>query len=161
MMFKALKILVMVCIILFGACSKEDGASKKNLSSLKIYAANTNELRHEYMVETANTRQKMYNGLMGRSHLDADSGMIFDVNIVPKDMDVAMWMKDTLIPLDILFVDATGVIFQIHHNAQPLDETPIYPTKRPRAVLEINGGQADALGLQVGDMLKNDLLGNN
>lgn len=151
---------MVLCVMLCGACSKEDAQDKK-LSSLKIYAAGSNVLRHEFAIETADTKQKMYNGLMGRSHLDEDSGMIFDVNIVPKDMDVAMWMKDTLIPLDILFVDAEGIIFHIHANAQPFDETPIYPSKRPRAVLEINGGQVDKFGIQVGDMLKNDLLGNN
>lgn len=163
-MYKFLKVFA-VCLLLFtSACSDENGSSKSaknNAQSVRIFVQDSTELRRGFNVELADSTEKIYHGLMGRTSLDEDSGMLFDINLVPRDMDIAFWMKDTLIPLDILFIDDSGVIFFIHKEAQPYDTTPVYPPKRPRAVLEINGGQSDKFGISVGDMLKADLLGNN
>ena len=147
------------------ACFDEESSSSSKSTesalSAKIYNQDGNEAKREYNIELADTSEKMNHGLMGRNSLDENAGMLFDINLVPRDIDVAFWMKDTLIPLDILFIDESGKIFFIHKQAKPHDETPIYPPKRPRAVLEINGGQTDKYGINVGDMLKADLLGNN
>lgn len=163
-MYKFFKIFAVCLLMLTTACSDEKTASSntaENVLSAKIYAQGIDEPKRELNVELADTSEKIGHGLMGRNSLDENSGMLFDINLVPKDMDIAFWMKDTLIPLDILFIDGDGTIFFIHKQAQPHDETPIYPPKRPRAVLEINGGQVDQYGINVGDMLKADLLGNN
>lgn len=163
-MYKFFKIFTVCLMVFISACSDDNKASKNtadNALSASIYAKDSNELRHSFNIEMADTPEKLYHGLMGRTHLDAQAGMLFNTNIIARDVDIAFWMKDTLIPLDILFIDETGEIFSIHKNAQPYDTTPIYPPKRPRAVLEINGGQADKYGIEVGDMLKADLLGNN
>lgn len=149
-------------LLLTSACFDED-ASKTNESSnssVKIFAQDSNTLRHDFKIELADNPEKIYHGLMGRTSLDKNSGMMFDINLVSKDLDIAFWMKDTLIPLDILFVDENGVVFHIYKQAQPYDTTPIYPPKRPRAVLEINGGQVDKYGIEVGDILKANLFGN-
>ena len=163
-MYKLFKIFT-ICLLMFNfACSDENGPSQNAANttpSAQIFAQDGNELRHGFNIELADTMEKINHGLMGRTSLGADSGMLFDINLVPRDMDIAFWMKDTLIPLDILFVDDNGVIFFIHKKAKPHDTTPIYPPKRPRAVLEINGGQVDEYGIEIGDMLKSDLLGNN
>ena len=147
------------------ACFDEEKSSSSNTAdsvlSVKIYAPDNNEPKREFNIELADTSDKINHGLMGRNNLDENTGMLFDINLVPRDMDVAFWMKDTLIPLDILFVDEAGIIFFIYKEAKPHDETPIYPPRRPRAVLEINGGQSDRYGIDVGDVLKADLLGNN
>ncbi len=163
-MYKFFKIAA-VCLMMFtSACSDEDKTSQAtagNTLSATIYAQNSDEPKSTFNIEIADTPEKIYHGLMGRTVLDAKSGMLFDINLIARDIDIAFWMKDTLIPLDILFIDENGVVFYIYKNAQPYDTTPIYPPKRPRAVLEINGGQADEYGIEVGDMLKADLLGNN
>jgi hypothetical protein len=106
----------------------------------------------------ADTKESMYKGLMGRTSLAENSGMLLDVNIVPQDMQVAMWMKDTLIPLDMIFIDENGEIFYIWENAVVNSTDPIYPPKRPRAVLEINAGQVAEFGIKIGDKVQNRLL---
>ena len=154
-MQKILHYLVLALFIALMACSPQDGALKK----LKIVSAD-GTVRHEYMVETADTHETLQHGLMGRTHLAHDSGMIFDTTIVPLDIPVIMWMKDTLIPLDMVFVDDSGTIFFIYENAQPNDITPIRSPKRPQAVLELNAGQVRIYNIQVGDKVKNKLLNN-
>ena len=101
---KLFKILAFVLLIFTVACSdekKSDNASSSGnpTKSLVIYKQNTNEVKKGYFVEVADNRQEMAKGLMGRNKLDADAGFLFDVNLIPSDMEIAMWMKDTLIPL--------------------------------------------------------------
>lgn len=163
-MYKLVKIITAAMLIFVSACSDEDGNANSvvgGTSSVQIFSQSDNKVLHNFNIELADNSAKVYHGLMGRNSLDENSGMLFDINVVPKDIDIAFWMKDTLIPLDILFIDENGTIFYIHKNAKPYDTTPIYPPKRPRAVLEINGGQIDKYGINVGDILKADLFGNN
>lgn len=154
-MFKFLRLIALSVLVLTAACSKSDNNS--DLSDLKVVSPE-GSIRAEYRVEVANTKEKMFNGLMGRTSLDANSGLVFDIGLLPQDMEVSMWMKDTLIPLDIVFVDEKGVVFSMYENARPNDTTPIYPPKRPRLVLEINGGQIAQYGISIGDKLALDLL---
>ena len=153
-MYKLLKVFALSALILAAACSKKDDNKTEKLI---IQSENA---QYEYNVEVADTKELLYQGLMGRSSLAEDSGLIMDVNIVPQDIDVAMWMKDTLIPLDMLFIDENGIIFDIYENAEPYSTKGIYPTKRPRAVLELNAGQIKANNIKIGDTVKNRLLGN-
>ena len=161
-MLKFCKVLAMALVILFSACSDEEKSTNQTASDAAVVvSANTGDVKNTFRIDVADTKEKLRHGLMGRTSIDENYGLLFDVNIAPKDSEIAFWMKDTLIPLDMLFMDEQGVIFYIHKNAQPNDVTPIYPPKRPRAVLEINAGQADKYGINVGDMLKADLFGNN
>lgn len=153
-MSKLLKTAVLLTLVLFSACSKQDNASKEKLIIQSEDAA------YKYNVDVADTKESLRHGLMGRNSLADDAGMILDVTIVPKDMDVAMWMKDTLIPLDMVFIDENGTIFYIYENAEPNSVVPIYPPKRPRAVLEINAGQVKKNNIKIGDFVKNRLLNN-
>lgn len=84
---------------------------------------------------------------MGRTALAPGSGMLF---LYDSPRGVAFWMHDTLIPLDMVFIDAAGRIARIHADARPLDETPIPSGGPVRYVLEIGGGQAARLGLAPG-----------
>ncbi len=103
---------------------------------------------HVFNVEVARTREEMARGLMNRTELAADAGMVF----LFEDEDYrSFWMKNTLIPLDIIFIGKDGLIRHIHPMALPLDETSIPSGAPAAAVLEINGGKAQELGIAVGD----------
>jgi uncharacterized membrane protein (UPF0127 family) len=104
-------------------------------------------------LELALTNEEIGQGLMFRPSLPADRGMlfVFQVERVP-----SFWMKDTMIPLDLVFLDRRGVIVEIIANAQPcaVEPCPQYiPSQAAMAVLEINGGVAERHGLAAGDQI--------
>ncbi|MBP5352170.1 MAG: DUF192 domain-containing protein [Alphaproteobacteria bacterium] len=154
-MLKLVRFMALAVCIILSACSKDEQAAASN--KLTVRSSAENAVLHTYDVEMTDTKENIYTGLMGRTSLDPNVAFVFDINMVPQDMVVAMWMKDTLIPLDMLFVDEEGVVFAMHENAQPQDTTPVYPPKRPRAVLEINGGQAKEFGIKIGDVIEHPL----
>lgn len=109
------------------------------------------ELR--FSVEIADDVDERAQGLMFRKEVPAGQGMLF---VYDKAQPVAFWMRNTLIPLDMVFLDQAGVIRHIHPQARPLDETPIPgavqgdPDPDRLMVLEIAGGEAARLGLRPG-----------
>lgn len=107
--------------------------------------------RHVFTVEVAASDPARARGLMHRDALAPDAGMLFAYP-APRD-DIAFWMKNTHIPLDILFAGADGTITRIHARAQPHDATPIPGGPGVRYVLEIPGGRAAALGIAPGDRI--------
>jgi uncharacterized protein len=112
--------------------------------------------RHKFLVEVADKDETRNQGLMFRRTLAADAGMLFDYQ---QDSTFAMWMRNTFIPLDMLFISADGKIQKIHQRAVPHDETPIPAPGAVRAVLEVNGGTAARLGLKVGDRVEHAVFG--
>jgi uncharacterized membrane protein (UPF0127 family) len=102
----------------------------------------------KFTVELATTPAQMEQGLMFRHSLAPDAGMLFDYQVPSMAM---MWMKNTLIPLDMLFVDAEGRIVNIHERAVPGSLETIAATAPARAVIELNGGTAARLGIRPGD----------
>ncbi|WP_353309598.1 DUF192 domain-containing protein [Shimia sp. NS0008-38b] len=104
-----------------------------------------------FSVEVADTHAERSRGLMNRPSMPASAGMIF---IYERTGPASFWMRNTLIPLDILFADERGVIQHIHHNAIPLDETSIFGGQAVRYVLEINGGLAKSLGITEGTLMR-------
>lgn len=101
-----------------------------------------------FTVELALTPEQHARGLMFRTELPERHGMLFDFGV---EQQLSFWMRNTLIPLDMLFIGRDGVIRHLHENATPLSEEPI-PSRWPaRAVLEIIGGSARRLGVAVGD----------
>jgi uncharacterized membrane protein (UPF0127 family) len=103
---------------------------------------------HRFTVEIARSAKEQAYGLMNRQSLDADRGMIFPY--VPPQ-DVSFWMRDTFIPLDLLFIAPGGRIARIEALAVPLSLDPIASGQKVEAVLEIAGGRADELGIRAGD----------
>jgi uncharacterized protein len=94
---------------------------------------------------------------MFRTSLPDGQGMLFDFS---PEQNVSMWMKNTLIPLDMVFIAGDGTIRHIHANAVP-HSTDTVPSEFPvRAVLEINGGSAKLLGIKPGDKVKHPIFGN-
>ena len=88
---------------------------------------------------------------MFREEMAQSAGMLF---VFEAPQRVSFWMRNTLIPLDMLFMAADGTVTRIHENAVPLDETPIPGGDQVQFVLEINGGLARELGLDVGAVVQ-------
>lgn len=101
-------------------------------------------------IELADTEEERNVGLMNRDHLAATSGMLFDFK---RNAPVAMWMKNTRIPLDMIFVNHLGEVIYIHENAKPFDLTVIQPPMPVYAVLEVNAGFVRKQEVQIGDRL--------
>ncbi len=110
---------------------------------------------HLFRVELARTAEEQAQGLMFREQMDPDAGMLF---LFDPPRRVAFWMKNTLIPLDMIFADTSGRIVAIEANAEPHSLEPRGPDAVVRAVLEINGGMAKRLGIDVGDRIRTPLL---
>ena len=102
----------------------------------------------KFTVELATTPAQMEQGLMFRQSLAPDSGMLFDFKTPSM---ASMWMKNTLIPLDMLFIDAQGRIVNIAERTVPGSLDPVGAAAPVRAVLELNGGTAARLGIRPGD----------
>lgn len=111
-----------------------------------------------FSVEIADDEEERSQGLMFREHLDRGAGMLF---VYPEPQRAAFWMKNTLIPLDILFLDQTGEITTIHANAVPGDLTPLPGGDSVFAVLEINGGLAERYGISVGTQMRHEIFSNS
>lgn len=123
-------------------------------------APDTVELRspsgvQRFAVQIADTEAKRSRGLMFVEEMPADSGMLF-VYAQPKH--AFFWMKDTLLPLDMVFADASGRVTAVHANAVPLDETPIDGGAGVAVVLEINGGLAARMGIAPGAVMRSAAL---
>lgn len=112
---------------------------------------------HEFEVELALTQEEMSVGLMFREDMDDDKGMLFYFG---QEREINFWMKNTFIPLDMIFIKADGTIHHIHENAVPEDLTPIPSQGRVMAVLEINAGLSKKLGIQPGDRVNQALFAN-
>src|SRR6516162_84732 len=123
-------------------------------SELTILSANG---PHRFKVEFAETPAQMMQGLMFRTSLGPDAGMLFDYK---EPTAATMWMRNTLIPLDMLFVDAQGRIVNIHQRAVPQSLDIISATAPVRAVIELNGGTAARLGIAPGDQVVHPIFGN-
>ena len=104
--------------------------------------------RSTFKVEVAGDHDSQEKGLMFRKTMAADAGMLFDFH---QDSMTTFWMKNTVLPLDIIFIRRDGTISSIAGNAVPFSESPIPSSEPIRAVLEINGGRAKALGIEPGD----------
>lgn len=111
--------------------------------------------RFTFKVEVAKTESEQARGLMYRERLADDAGMLFPYD---SPRQTAFWMRNTLIPLDIIFIGADGRIARIHPMATPKSEATIASGGLVIAVLEINGGLSARLGLREGDQVGSPVL---
>lgn len=110
--------------------------------------------RRHFQVEVMRTDSEREKGLMFRKFMPADRGMLFDFKA---ERPVAMWMKNTYLPLDMIFIGKDGKIVSVAENAEPLSET-IIPSQAPAlAVLELNAGAAAEIGVRPGDTVDHGL----
>lgn len=106
---------------------------------------------HKFRVEVASTPAEQAKGLMFRTEMGANEGMIFPADPPRRS---SFWMKNTVIPLDIIFIGADRRILNIAANAVPYDEQPLTAAGMAAAVLELNGGRAAELGIVPGDKVE-------
>ncbi len=130
------------------ACHAKAQLSQAKIEPLEVVTARG---VFHFDVEIADSDPARERGLMYRKSLPSDHGMLFDFDMA---RPVAFWMKNTLIPLDMLFIGADGRVVSIAHDAAPLSETPIDSGGSVRGVLEIAGGRAAQIGAAPGDRVK-------
>ena len=120
-------------------------------AGFEVLEAVTPSGRTRFFVEIADTDAEREKGLMFRKEVPPDRGMLFDFR-TPRE--VAFWMKNTLIPLDIIYIRVDGTVLSIARNTTPLSEAPI-PSGGPiLGVLELAGGRAGEIGLMPGDRIE-------
>ena len=142
------KTLGLICATLFSFCSTSAFAAACRDDQV-VLRGDWGQAR--FGVELADDDSERARGLMHRETLPKSAGMLF---VYPHPQTVGFWMRNTLIPLDMIFLDRTGVVMHVHHNAIPHDETPIVGGDDILAVLEINGGLAHALGITPGSQMQ-------
>lgn len=114
-------------------------------STVKII---TPQAKHKVMVEVATSPEQLQQGLMFRKTLADNAGMLF---VFPKPGEVTMWMENTLVPLDMLFIDEQGFIKTIRENAVPLSEEYIFSHHPVKMVLELKAGSVKKWGIHEND----------
>lgn len=141
-------LVAVLALTLSGLATVEADARPLRTAPLEII---TDRGDFHFRVEVADTFASRERGLMFRKSLAAKRGMLFDFK---SSQTVAFWMKNTLIPLDMLFIGADGRILTIARDAKPMDETPIPSGGPVLAVLELRGGRAAEIDAEPGDRVR-------
>ena len=144
-----MSILLALIVIVAGqshlSCNDE-GMINKDLRTVQMQIG-----KRTFTLEVAETDRTREIGLMNRKSMPEDHGMIF---VYSRDQEMGFWMKNTLIPLDIIFIDGKGKMVSIHQMAA-LDEKHTTYSKGPaRYAIELNKGMAEEAGVKEGDVLK-------
>jgi uncharacterized membrane protein (UPF0127 family) len=149
-----MRIVVAAFALALAGCSPQSGAvasdaPSANLVPLTITTANGQQRR--YMVEVARTPEQQERGLMFRSEMARDHGMIFPM---APPRRATFWMKNTILPLDIIFIRADGTIARVAEHTVPYSLDMVDAGEAVGAVLELNAGVASADGIAAGDRVK-------
>ncbi len=149
---------MMSCLLVVGltlSAAVVGNAAETSYPTSELWIETADE-RHHFSIEVAETEEQVRRGLMFRAELADDAGMLF--NYDPPTY-VTMWMKNTLIPLDMLFVDERGVIGRIAAWTTPLSLESIPSGGAVRAVIELKGGITGQLGIKVGHKVVHPIFG--
>ncbi len=135
------------------ACQTQPASAKversvAGLEQTRLTIRTAGGAEHRFTVEIASSADEQAQGLMNRQELAPDRGMIFPLS---PEREASFWMKNTLIPLDMLFVRGDGTIARIEQNTVPLNLQPVLSGEPVAAVLELAGGRSAQLGIQAGD----------
>lgn len=140
---------LLISLWLSAAAAAFDPGAPPNVEPLTIETA-TGE-KHAFKVEVVKDETARNRGLMFRQSLPDDSGMLFDYD---PPQSIAFWMKNTYISLDIIFIDAKGVILNIAANTTPLSLEQLRSAGEVRGVLEVKDGTTARLGVKAGDHVR-------
>lgn len=147
-------LLLALVILVVPVCRAEESVRPEPL-----HIVSADGTRHTFRTEVVDTVERRTIGMMFRKKIDKDFGMLFVFDHTD-EQEHSFWMKNTMVPLDIVFISKDGRVHHIHPNAQPYDETSI-PSHGPVfSVLEIKGGIAARLGIKPGDMVHHAHFGN-
>jgi uncharacterized membrane protein (UPF0127 family) len=150
--FAALCAALLGCMVSTGIAEDAQGA-QGGLEKLEIV---TSSGTHKFSVEVMRSEAQRERGLMFRRYLPQDRGMLFDFGV---ERPVMMWMKNTYLPLDMIFIARAGKVIGLAENAKPLSEK-IIPSGAPAyGVLELNAGTAARIGLKIGDSVRHPIFG--
>lgn len=154
-MNRLLGLLVVLCAAVSPACAQTPPIATFQPEQLRGFARDTLVIqrangRDQLNIWLADSPAQQQQGLMWIQKLPADHGMLF---LLPEPRGMTMWMKNTYVPLDMLFFNSTGRILHIHEQAEPLSEAIIDSGVEVAGVLEILAGEARRRGIQVGDRL--------
>ena len=130
------------------ACKGSEPKAETLISALEPLTVTTASGPVKFQVEIADNETERQNGLMWRENLGPDRGMLFDFK---EEAQRSFWMKNTLIPLDIIYIAADGTVVSIAQLTTPKSEAPIPSHGAALGVLEIAGGRAGELGIKPGD----------
>ena len=131
--------------LLLGLVSVTNLGNSKKLQEIDIF---TNGNVINFIVEIADTQRKRENGLMFRDSLPRKTGMLF---IFPEKKKIGIWMKNTIIPLDIIFISEEKIIQKIIYSAVPMDDTIYSSEDLSKYVLEINAGLSKEFQIKKGN----------
>lgn len=135
------------------------GTSRSAEGSQRLEIVTIDGERHSFEVELAITEPDRRRGLMFRENLASDHGMLF-AWIGEEESERSFWMRNTLIPLDMIFISKSGVVRSVHSHAMPHDETPIHSSAPVFAVLEVPAGTSNSLGIGVGATVHHPIFSN-
>ncbi|BAE49703.1 Uncharacterized conserved protein [Paramagnetospirillum magneticum AMB-1] len=145
---------VLVMILILQGLSATARAEAVIFGASRLEVITQGGKRHAFAVELATTPEQLSQGLMFRRDLPAGNGMLFDFGL-PRQ--VAMWMKNTLIPLDMLFMDRTGRVIHVEQYTVPGSLEPRGPSEPVLGVLELPAGTVRRLGLSAGDRVSHPM----
>jgi uncharacterized membrane protein (UPF0127 family) len=147
---RALRLLVVALALVAAGVSVRAESALEKLELVTAAGVKT------FQVEVMRTESDRARGLMFRRYMPEDRGMLFDFRI---EQPVMMWMKNTYLPLDMIFISRAGKVVSIAKDAEPMSET-IIPSGAPAyAVLELNAGAAARIGLKTGDQVRHAIFG--
>jgi uncharacterized protein len=132
-----------------GVAAQPSGEAQTGLRQVPLIIHSASG-EHRFTVEVAGTPEQQERGLMFRTSLAGDRGMIFPYD---PPQEASFWMKNTLIPLDMVFIGADGRVVRVAANATPMSLDPIASGAPVSGVLELRGGRAAELGIRKGDLV--------
>lgn len=145
------QLVLAAAVLVIGMAAGFSAAVAQALEQLTLVTASG---RHAFQVEVMRTPEQRARGLMFRRFMPADRGMLFDFERVEP---VAMWMQNTYISLDMVFIRADGTVARIAEQTEPLSTRTIPSGEPVLGVLEVNGGIAAKIGLKPGDKVEHSL----
>lgn len=143
MLLKSFSLILLIFLVTDHAHANNIAFTEKKLNIL-----GKNNRSHEFIVEIADDEEKQKHGLMQRQAMDENHGMLF---LFAPPKEVNMWMKDTYIPLDMIFINTDNIIVKIVENTTPLSLETISSEEIIASVLELNAGICKKLGIKAND----------
>lgn len=150
------RLLLLAASLLPAAAAAQTGPQPRLPEERLVIVSAREGTRHEFRVEMALSLDQQMVGLMFRERVGPDEGMLFDWG---SPRESAMWMRNTLVPLDMVFIAADGRIHRIAERTVPLSLATVESRGPVRATLELAGGTAERLGLRVGDRVLHRIFG--